>query len=188
MKLNKEMRDAFMDAVERSLPPVPVFDMEGWSKRYKALMEKSVPDEVKALAAKYPGSVLVESNSFRISQSIRRKRGRNAADRDAYVYLYASPIRYGVTSKSPEIDALQVEASAAFQVVLDAEEERYALLRRLEEVVKSCATDTALRELLPEMAHLIPKPQEKALPVAATQANNLVAELVKAGLELQEAA
>lgn len=55
-------------------------------------------------------------------------------------------------------------------------------------VVKACTTDAALRELLPEMAHLIPKPPEKTFPVATIQANNLVAELVKAGMELKEAA
>jgi hypothetical protein len=29
MKLNKEMRDGFMDAVEKSLPPVP--GVESWT-------------------------------------------------------------------------------------------------------------------------------------------------------------
>ncbi len=186
MKLNTQMRDQFMDAVEKSLPPVPRFDMEAWSKRYKELMELSVPEDVKAVDKKHPGAVMVESNSFHLSGSIRRKTGRHAARMETYVYLYASPIRYGSTCKSPEIDAFKAEAKAAFAPILEAEEERYALLRRLEEIVKSCATDTALRELLPEMAHLIPKPAEKPTAVVATVANNVVAELVKAGLALQE--
>lgn len=188
MKLNKEMRDGFMDAVEKSLPPVMSFNTDAWSDRYKLLMEASVPDDLKAMAKKYPGSVLLESSGFHLSGAIRRKRGRHQADTAGYVYLYASPIRFGATYKSPEIEAFKNEAVEAFAFVLEVEEERYAMLRRLEEIVKACATDTALRELLPEMAHLIPAPPEKAFPLVATQANNLVAELVKAGLELKEAA
>lgn len=188
MKLNKEMRDGFMDAVEKSLPPVPSFKFEAWTDRYTLLLEASVPQDHKDMAKKYPGAVMMESFSFQLSEFIRRKRGRHQADNAGYVYLYASPIRFGATYKSPEIDVFKKEAEAAFAFVLEAEEERYAMLRRLEEIVKACATDTALRELLPEMAHLIPAPPEKAFPLVATQANNLVAELVKAGLELKEAA
>lgn len=150
--------------------------------------ESSVPEDLKTMAKKYPGAVMMQSFCFKLSEPIRRKRGRHQEDTADYIYLYAEPIRFGATSKSPEIEVFQKEAVTAFTFVLEAEWERYAMLRRLEEIVKACATDTALRELLPEMAHLIPAPPEKAFPLVATQANNLVAELVKAGLELKEAA
>lgn len=188
MKLAKAMREAFMDAVEASLPPVPRFDFEAWKERYRALMEVNVPEELKAIQKKYPGAVMVTSESFHLSDPVRRKSGRKADWECQYVYLRAAPIRFGMTHNSPEVIAFQKEAREAFAEILAAEEERYALLRRLEEVVKACTTDAALRELLPEMAHLIPKPPEKTFPVATIQANNLVAELVKAGMELKEAA
>lgn len=188
MKLTKAMREAFMDAVEASLPALPQFDFEAWQARYLQLMEASVPDELKAIQKKYPGSVTCVSESFHLSDAVRRKSGRKVDWEAQYVYLRAWPIRYEMTRKSDEISAFEKEARAAFATILEAEEERFALLRRLEEVVKACATDAALRELLPEMAHMVPKPPEKAFPVATIQASNLVAELVKAGMELKEAA
>lgn len=188
MKLTNEMRNQFLDRVANAMPPVKAFDREVYEARYMALMEEAVPQEVKALEKKFPGSVMRGRQSLSLANGrVRRYFGRYEQD-EGYEYLHANPILYRCTTKSESIDALQSEVQAAFAEVLEAEKERYFLLKRLEQVVRACSTDTALRELMPEMAHLIPKAPEKAFPLVATQANNVIADLVKAGLDLKEAA
>lgn len=183
MKLNNKLREQFLDAVEGALPPVLKFDFEWWAAKYKVLLESDTPDEVKEFHAKFPGALLMTQESIHISEQVNRHRSRYREAIVRRVYLRTSAIYFGATRRSPEIDKLREEATAVFSKVLEAEEERYELLNRLKEVVDGCKTDQELREVLPDLAHLIPVPVKPA-PLPVVQRSAVITDLVNAGLKV----
>ena len=183
MKLNNKLREQFLDAVEGALPPVLKFDFDAWSARYRALLESNVPKEVLAFHTKFPGALLMTQESIGISEQVNRHRGRYREDVVRRVYLRTSAIYFGATRRSPEIDKLREEATAVFSKVLEAEEARYELLNRLKEVVSACKSDQELREVLPDLAHLIPVPVKPA-PLPVVQRSAVITDLVNAGLKV----
>lgn len=189
MRLTNELRVEFVMAVDKALPPLPVFDNEGFAQRVRVLMEATVPEEVKRLDKAFPGAVLMSVESFDLHKGPVRRLASGALRNAEYEYLRVSVIRFKSHNKSEQIEAELEEARAAFKVVLDAEHERFALLNRIREIVQACSSDTALKEVLPELAHLVPKPVERStMALVACRANGLIADLVKAGVKLPEAA
>ena len=183
MKLNNKLREQFLDAVEGALPPVLKFDFESWAAKYKVLLESDTPDDVRAFHAAHPGALLMTQEAIGISEQIKRHRGRYKENVARRVYLKASAIYFGVTRSSVEIDELRTAAIAEFSKVLEAEEERYELLNRLKEVVDGCKTDQELREVLPDLAHLIPVPVKPA-PLPVVQRSAVITDLVNAGMKV----
>lgn len=189
MRLTNEMRDEFVRAVDKALPPLPVFDNEGFAQRVRVLMEAPVPEEVKRLDKAYPGSVIKEIEAFSLHRGVVQRLQRGELQRAEYVYLRVQAIKFKSQNKSEQIEAVLDEAREAFKAVLEAEHERFALLKRFREIVRSCSSDSALKEVLPELAHLVPKPVERSsMALVSCQANGLIADMVKAGLKLPEAA
>lgn len=190
MRLTNTLREQFVLAILRQLPPVPSFDFEAWETQFRSAMEAGLPAPVLAFAREYPHYISRQSNrdirfcerldnrAFCPRRGWRRDRNKKYCHPRMLIWTL-----FGASSAPPpDLDA---HAKAAYQTFLAAADEREALAKRLEEVAAACTTTEALAKAFPEFAHLVPEPiAPRKLPVAI-QTNQLVADLVKAGLKLE---
>ncbi len=98
---------------------------------------------------------------------------------------YTMPHCQANTDKVSRVHDLAAKAWAEH---LDACEARYDLFLRLKQTVAGLISTDTLEKVMPELAHLIPKPDSSRLLPSVIGASNLVAELVKAGMVFEEKA
>lgn len=193
MRLTKAMREQFVEAVEKHLPDIPDFDNQTQcDEPVRKAAEGVLPKEVRDFAKKYPRYV---DRGF----SSRQVLYLTTSDRDLFRgrrpnelstrYIDADPSEPGLAAaQKAAVKAATEKVAADFKAWKERRIERNRLLDRLREVAYAATTDKALKELLPEFAHLVPESSglsvDRSLPVAAASA--VVADLVKAGLKMPQ--
>lgn len=180
MRLNKEMREAFLDNVMAALRKIDAPDYNALSQAVVAEAEASLPAEVREFAAKWPqyfrrayagypnaygAPELKPDGTFRRGHALNIK------------VSAAAPI----DTKSPAFRAIS-EANTAW---VEAWQARLLLKVRITATVAAIHTVERLKQTFPELAHHV-EIVERQLP-AEIDGSNLVAELMKHGMQFSEA-
>lgn len=169
MRLTKDIREQFANSViagtKRVAKEAEAAAIAAFNKELYMLL----PEDVRKVDKKYPG--LVAKHDYGVSLP--------TIGRSTYIYLTVTCLN------EDKADGYRDRLLALRQAVLDEQSARRDLRRHLMNVAAGCRTSEELAKKLPELASFIPK---EARPLTVTSHDQLITDLVNAGLDLETTA
>lgn len=169
MRLTNELRDEFLNKVDKSIRRRHKFDDSAYTEAVKALVEEKTPNEVFDFKKKYPR--FIGSGTY------------VKVETPLYGTMYFSAL---TEENYPKVDEKKLAELGKKYELYNKEQERIKeATRKLRGIAYSCSTLKKLKEALPELVKFMPEETtgQKYLPVSPV-IGEVVSELLSLGVPM----